>query len=85
MKSTKLNKIGGIIIFLIIAAAGVLTLAGKLRAQKVEVVDGLRLVHNKGKGAWGKKPALILEPVRKLGDIDSTDPNTAFYMPAAVA
>lgn len=85
MRHRRLNKLVGIIIFTIIAVAGLLRAAGELRAQKVEVVDGIRLVHNKGKGAWGKKPAIKLEPVRKLGDIDSTDPNTAFYMPAAVA
>ncbi|HRT26250.1 MAG TPA: NHL repeat-containing protein [Candidatus Saccharicenans sp.] len=45
----------------------------------------MRAVHNQGKGVWGKKPALKLEPVLKLGDLDSPDEHTAFYMPAAVA
>jgi hypothetical protein len=70
--------------FLLIAA-GVMLFATLLLAQKVEMVNGVRVVHNKGKGVWGKKPAVRLEPVRKLGDIDSPDPNTAFYLPSAVA
>ncbi len=72
-------------IFFVVLMAIILTRAGELGAQKVETVNGVRLVHNRGKGLWGKKPAITLEPVRKLGDIDSLDPNTAFYMPAAVA
>ncbi len=83
MRSGKLNQIAGIMIFLFIVA-GLLVAVGELRAQRVEVVEGVRLVHNKGKGPSGKQPAIKLEPVRKLGDIDSTDPNTAFYMPGAV-
>jgi len=77
--------LSGVIIWVMFVVAGLLGTAGELSAQKVEMVNGVRVVHNKGKGLWGKKPAITLEPVRKLGDIDSTDPNTAFYMPAAVA
>jgi hypothetical protein len=53
--------------------------------QKVETVDGVRLVHNSGPGAWGKTPKIALEPVLTLGDVDTADENLAFYMPSAVA
>ena len=59
--------------------------ARQLAGQKAENINGMRVVHNQGKGVWGKKPALKLEPLLKLGDLDSPDEHTAFYMPAAVA
>lgn len=52
--------------------------------QKVETVDGVRLVHNSGPGTWGKTPQVTLEPVRVLGDVDTADENLAFYMPSAI-
>ncbi|MGQ9801688.1 MAG: 6-bladed beta-propeller [Candidatus Saccharicenans sp.] len=76
------SKVKALLMFSI---AALLVLLGELGAQKIEVVDGVRVVHNKKPGLWGKKPAVKMELVRKLGDIDSTDPNTAFYMPSAVA
>jgi hypothetical protein len=56
-----------------------------LGSQKVETVDGVRLVHNSGPGAWGKSPKVELEPVLTLGDIDTADENLAFHMPSAIA
>ena len=53
--------------------------------QKIETVDGVKLVHNSGPGAWGKTAKVALEPVRTLGDVDTADENLAFYMPSAVA
>lgn len=84
MRPKDFKRLIGILIIIAFMTGALLVAQGELRAQKVEVVNGVRLVHNKGIGVWGKKPALKLEPVRKLGDIDSTDPNTAFYLPAAV-
>jgi sugar lactone lactonase YvrE len=52
--------------------------------QKVETVDGIRLVHNSGPGAWGKTPPVTLEPVRVLGDVDTADENLAFYIPMSI-
>jgi sugar lactone lactonase YvrE len=61
-------------------------LAATLAAgQKVETVDGVRVVHNSGPGAWGKTATVALEPVRVLGDIDTADENLAFFMPSAIA
>jgi sugar lactone lactonase YvrE len=53
--------------------------------QKIETVDGVRVVHNAGPGAWGKAPQVALEPVRTLGDVDTADENLAFFMPSAIA
>jgi sugar lactone lactonase YvrE len=53
--------------------------------QKVETVNGVRVVHNSGQGAWGKTPPVTLEPVRTIGDVDTADENLAFYMPAMLA
>ncbi len=53
--------------------------------QKVETVDGIRLVHNSGPGTWGKTLKVTLEPVRVLGDVDTADENLAFYMPSTIA
>jgi sugar lactone lactonase YvrE len=53
--------------------------------QKVETVDGVRVVHNSGPGAWGKAPQVALEPLLTLGDVDTADENLAFYMPSAIA
>lgn len=53
--------------------------------QKVETVDGVRVVHNSGPGAWGKAPQVALEPGLTLGDVDTADENLAFYMPSAIA
>jgi len=53
--------------------------------QKVETVDGVRVVHNSGPGAWGKTAKVAIEPVRTLGDVDTADENLAFFMPSAIA
>jgi sugar lactone lactonase YvrE len=59
--------------------------AAALAAQKVETVDGVRVVHNEKGGLWGKTPMVALELVRKIGDIDTEDENLAFNYPSDVA
>jgi sugar lactone lactonase YvrE len=54
-------------------------------AQKVEEVDGVRVVHNAKGGKWGKHPRLSLELVQTLGELEAKDPNFAFYVPADIA
>jgi sugar lactone lactonase YvrE len=66
-------------------AAFVLAAAPAFAGQKIETVDGVRVVHNSGPGAWGKAPGVALEPVGVLGDVDTADENLAFYMPSAIA
>jgi sugar lactone lactonase YvrE len=70
--------------FLVLALAP-LALAAVLAAQKIETVDGVRVVHNEKGGVWGKTPKLALELVRKIGDIDTEDENLAFNYPSDVA
>jgi sugar lactone lactonase YvrE len=69
---------------LLILAAFVLA-ATPAAGQKVETVDGVKLVHNSGPGTWGKTAKAALEPVLTLGDVDTADENLAFYMPSAIA
>lgn len=66
-----------LVVILVLAA---LVLSG----QKIETVDGVRLVHNSGPGAWGKASKVTLEPVRVLGDVDTADENLAFYIPVNI-
>ncbi len=70
-----------IALFAALSALVALNLAG----QKIETVDGVRVVHNSGPGTWGKTPKVALEPVLTLGDVDTADENLAFYMPSAIA
>lgn len=53
--------------------------------QKLETIDGVRVVHNGKEGAWGKEPKVSLEFMKTIGDIESTDDNILFYMPTAMA
>ena len=68
------------LILIAFALAATLAFAG----QKIETVDGVKVVHNSGAGAWGKSPKVTLEVVRTLGDVDTADENMAFYMPSAI-
>ena len=54
------------------------------RAQKVETVDGVRVVHNEKNGKWGKTPKISIEFVKTIGDIESEDENILFYMPSDI-
>jgi len=69
----------------LVLAAFILASTLAVAGQKIETVDGVKVVHNSGPGAWGKTPKVALEPVRTLGDVDTADENVAFYMPAMVA
>lgn len=56
-----------------------------LQAQKIEDVDGIRLIHNEKTGKWGNNPKVVVEFVRMIGDIESDDENVLFYMPSDIA
>jgi len=62
-----------------------LVLAAAVAAQKIETVDGVRVVHNGKGGLWSKAPKVALELVRKIGDVDTEDENVAFNHPSGVA
>ena len=72
-------KVLALVVIVLVLAVFVFT------GQKIEAVDGVRVVHNSGPGAWGKTPQVALEPVRTLGDVDTVDENLAFFMPSAIA
>jgi sugar lactone lactonase YvrE len=54
-------------------------------SQKVEQVDGVRVVHNGKKGVWGDQPRVGIELVRTLGELETKDENVAFNLPSDVA
>jgi hypothetical protein len=54
-------------------------------AQKVETIDGVRVVHNGKAGKWGKNSEVSLELVRTIGTIEAEDDNFLFYMPSDIA
>ncbi|MGB2908589.1 MAG: NHL repeat-containing protein [Candidatus Aminicenantaceae bacterium] len=54
-------------------------------AQKIETIDGVRVVRNKGKGIWAKSPRIALEKIRSLGDIEAESEEVAFYLPLDMA
>jgi hypothetical protein len=56
-----------------------------LSAQKIETVDGVRVVHNEKGGLWGKSPKVSLELIRRIGDVDTEDENVAFHYPTDIA
>lgn len=54
-------------------------------AQKVETVEGVRVIHNGKQGVWGKEPEISLQPAGTLGEVDTADANFAFYLPGDIA
>jgi hypothetical protein len=60
---------------LIIATTGI------ARAQKIETLNDIRIIHNEKGGVWGKIPAARLELVRIIGGLETADPNLAFASP----
>jgi DNA-binding beta-propeller fold protein YncE len=54
-------------------------------AQKVEVIDGVRVVHNQKGGRWGDHPAISIKLIRTIGDLDTSDENLAFNGPEDIA
>jgi sugar lactone lactonase YvrE len=54
-------------------------------AQKVETVDGVRVIHNGKSEKWGKDPRISLELVKTIGSIDTEDENLAFHIPTDIA
>jgi hypothetical protein len=61
------------------AAVGMTAVA--VYGQKIETVDGIRLVHNEKGGLWAGSPKVKLELVRTIGGLEEKDPNLAFGAP----
>jgi len=70
------------LLFVLVLFPLVLTAAPE--PQKIETVDGVRVVHNIKGGLWGKAPKIALELVRKIGDVDTEDEHLAFNFPSDV-
>jgi sugar lactone lactonase YvrE len=71
--------------YFILALAIVLVTGLSASTQKVEQVDGVRVVHNAKQGIWGDEPKLGIELVRTLGELEAKDENVAFNLPSDVA
>lgn len=54
-------------------------------AQKIETVDGVRIIHNEKEGQWGKNPLIALDFNQTIGEMESEDEEVIFYMPADIA
>lgn len=54
-------------------------------SQKIETVDGVRVVHNETGGKWGKNPEVAIKLMRTIGDVDTEDENLAFNSPSDIA
>ena len=54
-------------------------------AQKIETVDGVKLIHNDKDGKWGKNPELAIEFVKNIGELEADDENILFHLPADIA
>ena len=85
MKKTACIIVPGLAPTLIILAIIPLFAMAAPAPQKIETVDGVRVVHNVKGGIWGKTPKAVLELVRKIGDVDTEDEHVAFNYPSDVA
>ena len=70
---------------LAIPLALVILAGGFAFSQKVDQVDGVRVVHNGKKGTWGDSPKVGIELVRTIGELEAKDENVAFNLPSDVA
>ncbi len=62
-----------------------LVFSAALYAQKIETVDGVRVVHNEKEEKWGKKVPITLEFIRNIGELETEDENVAFHIPSDIA
>jgi hypothetical protein len=54
-------------------------------AQKIEMVNGVRIIHNVKGGKLGNEPGVSIQLIRKIGDVDTLDENLAFNYPSDIA
>ncbi len=54
-------------------------------SQKIESIDGVRVVHNEKGGKWEKNPEVSIKLIRTIGDVDTEDENLAFDSPSDIA
>jgi sugar lactone lactonase YvrE len=70
---------------LAIPLALALVAGGFAFSQKVEEVDGVKVIHNGKTGVWDSQPKIRIELVRTLGELEAKDENVAFNLPSDVA
>jgi hypothetical protein len=73
------------IITLFIGTAIIVLFTPRLYCQKIETLNGIRVIHNEKGGKFGKKLPFSIQLVRNIGDIDTPDENLAFNFPEDVA
>jgi len=84
MKTTTIDRrLAGLMIIGLMLAG--LPAASGVAPQKIETVEGIRVVHNEKGGLWGETPKVSLELVRRIGDVDTEDEHLAFTYPSDVA
>ena len=54
-------------------------------AQNIEVIDGVKTIHNDKGGKFGQGLPIRLELIRRFGDVDTEDENFAFNLPEDLA
>ncbi|MFC1564224.1 NHL repeat-containing protein [candidate division KSB1 bacterium] len=57
------------------------TVPAQIPISEEGVSKDFKIVHNGKKGKWGDNPAVSLEFVKKMGDIEEVDDNLLFYLP----
>jgi hypothetical protein len=54
-------------------------------SQKIETIDGVRVVHNVKGGKWGKNPQVSIKLFQTIGDLTTEDENLSFNSPSDTA
>ncbi len=75
----KVLKLLGILSILLICS-----FPGIVIAQMIEIKNGIKYIHNEGKGKWENEKNVKLERVGILGEIEGDDENYMFYLPANI-
>jgi hypothetical protein len=52
-------------------------------SQKIETINGIRIIHNEKSGQWGANPAVKLELIRTIGGLDAEE-NLSFNNPSDI-
>lgn len=73
----------GVLAFLIVLLS-VVTISLKALSQKIEYVNGIRIVHNE-KPKWGDNPKISLEFVQQIGVIEGKSENYLLFKPKDIA
>jgi len=68
------------ILSLLIILLIVVTFISPALSQKIEIVNGVQIVHNE-KPKWGKNPEVELEFIRQIGVYEGPDENYMFFRP----